>query len=192
MRFRVVGKNVRLFFFWRRLPWFLQLVTNRSHLFAIIGVLISAGPAVSENTSDWLTGLPREPIHVKAWPVGKKVAVCFILYVEVWGFGHGQPHIQISTLDLLLDAARKNPTCICQPTFHGRAAHPTILPASNFRELAQNDTADLRTYIRAREAFRLRLQVEDPGVSEDLNTPEDYARWKQKEPTESDLHSSRC
>ena len=56
---------------------------------ALIGLLISAGPAISENTSDWITGLPREPIHVKAWPGGKKVAVCFILYVEVWGFGHG-------------------------------------------------------------------------------------------------------
>jgi allantoinase len=121
MRFRVVGKNVVPFFFRRWLPWFLQFVTNRSHLrficnrriaskteredvprntrngfsfaaeisFAVIGLLISAGPAVSENTRDWLTGLPREPIHVKAWPGGKKVAVCFILYVEVWGFGHG-------------------------------------------------------------------------------------------------------
>jgi allantoinase len=57
-------------------------------LLALIGLLISAGPAVSENTRDWITGLPREPIHVKAWPAGKKVAVCFILYVEVWGFGH--------------------------------------------------------------------------------------------------------
>jgi len=89
-----------------------------------------------------------------------------------------QPHIQISTLRLLLDAARKNPTRICQPAFRGRAAHPIILPASNFRELAQTDIPDLRTYIRTREAFRLRLAVEDAGVSQDLNTPEDYARWK--------------
>ena len=56
---------------------------------ALIGLLISAGPVASENTNDWVTGLPREPIHVKAWPGGKKVAVCFIFYVEVWGFGHG-------------------------------------------------------------------------------------------------------
>jgi allantoinase len=121
MHFLVVGKNVLLFFFWRRLPWFLQLVTNRSHfrfirdrriaskierehisksdrnglslasgiILALIGLLISAGSAISEDASDWLTGLPREPIHVKAWPGGKKVAVCFILYVEAWGFGHG-------------------------------------------------------------------------------------------------------
>ena len=56
---------------------------------ALIGLLISADQAVSENTSDWVTGSPREPIHIKAWPGGKKVAVCFVFDVEVWGFGHG-------------------------------------------------------------------------------------------------------
>jgi molybdenum cofactor cytidylyltransferase len=89
-----------------------------------------------------------------------------------------QPHIQISTLRLLLDAARENPTHICQPALNGHTAHPIILPASNFRELAQNAIPDLRTYIRKREAFRLRVAVEDAGVSEDLDTPEDYAHRK--------------
>jgi hypothetical protein len=58
-------------------------------ILALIGLLISAGPVASENPKDWVTGLPREIIHVKAWPGEKKVAVCFVLYVEVWGFGHG-------------------------------------------------------------------------------------------------------
>ena len=58
-------------------------------LWALAGLLISAGPAGAENTTDWVTGSPREPIHVKAWPGGKKVAVCFVFDVEVWGFGHG-------------------------------------------------------------------------------------------------------
>jgi len=89
-----------------------------------------------------------------------------------------QPHIQISTLRLLLDAARENPTHICQPVLSGHTAHPIILPASNFRELAQNDSPDLRTYIRTREALRLRVAVQDSGVSRDLDTPEDYARWE--------------
>jgi molybdenum cofactor cytidylyltransferase len=97
-----------------------------------------------------------------------------------------QPHIQISTLRLLLDAASKHPTRICQPTLHGRAAHPIILPAKNFRELAQCNSPNLRAYVRTCETLRLRLSVEDPGVSEDLNTPEDYARWKPKESGESD------
>ena len=89
-----------------------------------------------------------------------------------------QPHIQISTLRLLLNATRKNPTRICQPAFHGRAAHPIILPANNFRELAQSDIPNLRAYVRTREAFRLRVAVEDAAVSHDLNTPEDYTHWK--------------
>jgi molybdenum cofactor cytidylyltransferase len=92
-----------------------------------------------------------------------------------------QPHIQISTLCLVLDAARKNPTRICQPALHGHAAHPIVLPARHFRELAQSEMADLRAYIRTHEPIRLRVAVEDLGVSEDLNTPEDYAHWKPKE-----------
>jgi peptidoglycan/xylan/chitin deacetylase (PgdA/CDA1 family) len=60
-----------------------------SVLLALIGLLVSAVPALSEDAKDWITALPREPIHVAAWPGGKKVAVCFVLYVEVWGYGHG-------------------------------------------------------------------------------------------------------
>jgi peptidoglycan/xylan/chitin deacetylase (PgdA/CDA1 family) len=58
-------------------------------LLALASLLAWGDPAFSQNSRDWITGLPREAIHVKAWPEGKKVAVCFVLYVEVWGFGHG-------------------------------------------------------------------------------------------------------
>jgi peptidoglycan/xylan/chitin deacetylase (PgdA/CDA1 family) len=42
-----------------------------------------------QDHKDWVSGLPRQDAHVKSWPGGKKVAVCFVLYVEVWGHGHG-------------------------------------------------------------------------------------------------------
>jgi peptidoglycan/xylan/chitin deacetylase (PgdA/CDA1 family) len=58
-------------------------------LLALFGLIASMGPAVSEDTKDWITALAREPIHIEAWPGGKKVAICFVLYVEVWGYGHG-------------------------------------------------------------------------------------------------------
>jgi allantoinase len=58
-------------------------------LMVLIGLIASMGPAVSEDAKDWITGLAREPIHVEAWPGGKKVAICFVLYVEVWGYGRG-------------------------------------------------------------------------------------------------------
>jgi allantoinase len=65
------------------------LGAGRAVLLAFIGLLILAGPAAGASAKDWITGLPRETIHVKAWPGERKVAVCFVLYVEVWGFGHG-------------------------------------------------------------------------------------------------------
>jgi len=58
-------------------------------LLAFIVSLGAGAPAISADETDWMTHLPREPIHVAAWPGGKKVAVCFVLYVEVWGYGHG-------------------------------------------------------------------------------------------------------
>ena len=63
--------------------------TAAGFFLALLGLLVSAAPAFSAEASDWITGLPREPIHVAAWPGGKKVAVCFVLYVEVWGRGQG-------------------------------------------------------------------------------------------------------
>src|SRR5262245_35713786 len=63
-------------------------------LSAVLAVLIAllqlpAASAFADPSTEWITGLPREPIHVSAWPGGKKVAVCFVLYVEVWGHGEG-------------------------------------------------------------------------------------------------------
>lgn len=46
-------------------------------------------PASAQATRDWVTCLPRETLHIKSWPGGKKVAVAFVLYVETWGFGRG-------------------------------------------------------------------------------------------------------
>lgn len=53
------------------------------------GLFGSAGHTFAAGTTDWLSGLPREPVRVRAWPGGRKVAVCFVLYVEEWGSGKG-------------------------------------------------------------------------------------------------------
>ena len=67
-------------FFGAAIPIFLVFIG----LFFLTGAI-----APAENNIDWMTGLPREPIRQTAWPNGKKVAVCFVLYVEEWGLGHG-------------------------------------------------------------------------------------------------------
>lgn len=67
-------------------------------LLPIAWLLAGAGSASAADGTDWITTLPREPVHVAAWPDGKKVAICFVLYVEVWGYGHG-PNFRSDMVD---------------------------------------------------------------------------------------------
>lgn len=79
-------------------------------LLMLFGFLAAAVPAFGQTTKDWITGLPREAIHVKSWPNGKKVAVCFVLYVEVWGHDHGpnfRPDMNGRTPDVVDEAFRQ-------------------------------------------------------------------------------------
>jgi CTP:molybdopterin cytidylyltransferase MocA len=95
-----------------------------------------------------------------------------------WAIALGdQPHIEISTLRLLLETAQRNPNRICQPVFSARAGHPIIMPANKFLALAKNDAADLRAFVREHENLRLRIAVSDAGVTADLDTPADYLHW---------------
>src|SRR5262249_40316304 len=81
-----------------------------SSLLTLLGLLVAANTALAQAAQDWITGLPREPIHVKAWPGGKKVAVCFVLYVEVWGHDPGpnfRPDMNGRTPDVVDEAFRQ-------------------------------------------------------------------------------------
>ena len=76
----------------------------------LIVLQFAVASAFGETAVDWLTGFPRETITVKEWPEGKKVAVCFVLYVEVWGFGHGpnfRPSMVSRNPDLVNEALRQ-------------------------------------------------------------------------------------
>jgi hypothetical protein len=59
---------------------------------------------------DPITGFPKEVHEQKEWQSGKKVAVCFILYVEVWGFGQGpnfRDDMAVRNPDLVNEAFRQ-------------------------------------------------------------------------------------
>ncbi|WP_204301865.1 hypothetical protein, partial [Stenotrophomonas maltophilia] len=55
---------------------------------AVLSLLLPAA-ALAQQEVDWITKFPRVPVHVAAWPGGKKVAVSFVLFVEEFGFGQG-------------------------------------------------------------------------------------------------------
>ncbi len=73
-------------------------------------LLLCSTASAQTNSLDSITGLPREVIAQKEWKPGKKVAVCFVLYVEVWGQGQGpnfRPDMVNRKPDLVNEAFRE-------------------------------------------------------------------------------------
>ncbi len=54
-----------------------------------LACVLAASDAMAQRSTDWVSGMSREALPVKAWPDGRKVAVCFVFYVEEWGHGMG-------------------------------------------------------------------------------------------------------
>jgi allantoinase len=64
----------------------------------------------AQDATDRVTGFPRDPVHVAAWPDGRKVAVSFALFVEEFGFGQGpvlRPDLATRNPDLVNEAFRQ-------------------------------------------------------------------------------------
>ena len=69
-----------------------------------------ASGSLAQDRTDWVTSFPRDPVHVAAWPAGKKVAVSFALFVEEFGFGQGpvfRPDLATRSPDLVNEAFRQ-------------------------------------------------------------------------------------
>ena len=65
---------------------------------------------LAQESADWVTAFPRAPVHVAAWPGGRKVAVSFALFVEEFGFGQGpvlRPDLATRSPDLVNEAFRQ-------------------------------------------------------------------------------------
>jgi allantoinase len=85
-----------------------------SGIIAALVLLLFAVPLASaasaQEGADSVTGFRRDPIHVAAWPGGKKVAVSFALFVEEFGFGQGpvlRPDLANRNPDLVNEAFRQ-------------------------------------------------------------------------------------
>ncbi len=66
--------------------------------------------AFAQERTDPVTGFARAPVHIAAWPGGKKVAVSFALFVEEFGFGQGpvfRPDLATRNPDLVNEAFRQ-------------------------------------------------------------------------------------
>jgi len=65
---------------------------------------------LAQDGIDPVTGFAREPVHVAAWPGGRRVAVSFALFVEEFGLGQGpvfRPDLASRNPDLVNEAFRQ-------------------------------------------------------------------------------------
>ena len=84
------------------------------------------------------------------------------------------PLVQPATVRLLLDAGRAHPGRIIIPLHAGRRGHPLLIPRPILNELTECLT--LRDIVRCDPARVVELPVADPGVLQDMDTPEDFRR----------------
>jgi molybdenum cofactor cytidylyltransferase len=99
--------------------------------------------------------------------------------ISTWAFVLGdQPHLRSESLRQLLGFTAQNADAICQPEFGGRTGHPVILPRAAFEQLKNSGAATLKDFLKLSAAARVLCSVADPGLSLDMDTPEDYKRLR--------------
>ena len=85
-----------------------------------------------------------------------------------------QPHLNLPTLERLLEFARSHPDQFCQPNRAGRSRHPVVLPKRLFADLISSSAGNLKEYLSYHRGAT--CEIDDPGLDLDIDTPEDYQR----------------
>lgn len=88
-----------------------------------------------------------------------------------------QPQVGADVINRVIEAYEAAPTMIVIPTYEGRNGHPILLDLS-LKEavLAMDPEKGLRDVIRAHSNEVSRVEVSDPAVLEDCDSPDDYNR----------------
>ena len=84
------------------------------------------------------------------------------------------PLVLADTISTLTESHGRDPQSIIIPCHKGRRGHPPLLPRRLLDELAPPFT--LRDLLRADPQRIRQLDLADPGVLVDMDTPEDYRR----------------
>ena len=95
--------------------------------------------------------------------------------ISSWAIALGdQPHLRTETLRALLDFHSAHADAICQPEFGGHARHPVILPRKVFDTLKNSRADSLKDFLKLVPCRSVQHVINDPGLTLDLDTPEDY------------------
>ena len=94
--------------------------------------------------------------------------------VFVWPVDH--PLVTRLTVAAMIGAFRDGNPPVVVPTFEGRRGHPVLFSARLIPELLAADPSRGAREVVHAHGDRVELPVDDRGVIEDIDTPDDYAR----------------
>ena len=102
----------------------------------------------------------------KALPADAKAAVVLL---------GDQPFLASRVIDLVIEAYQAGSKGIVVPAFQGRRGHPVLIDLKYRDEVLAIDPADgLRRLMLAHPDDIVEIDVADPNILRDLDTPEDY------------------
>jgi len=95
------------------------------------------------------------------------------------------PAVRADTVRRLIDAFRSaagTTGLVVRPLYEGRPGHPTIFARALFPELSGGGLAHgAESVVEAHAPARLDVEVDDPGIAANVNTPDDYVRLVEDE-----------
>jgi CTP:molybdopterin cytidylyltransferase MocA len=86
------------------------------------------------------------------------------------------PLVSAGTIAAIVRSHSEHADSIIIPRYQGRRGHPTLFPRAAIEHVVRGAT--LRDVIAARAGQVSLVDVDDEGVVQDMDTPEDYARAK--------------
>lgn len=87
------------------------------------------------------------------------------------------PLVMAGTVSAVIDAFTRARPPIARAAHAGMPGHPTLFSATLFEELLHGELAEgARTTIARHRSETLDVPVDDPGVTADIDTPEDFRR----------------
>lgn len=93
------------------------------------------------------------------------------------------PAVAPSTIDAMIECFRAAGAPLLIPRYQGRRGHPVLFSRSIFDEiLALPSSASAKQVVHAHHHAAVYVDVADPGVLQDVDTPGDYRTLLQQQP----------
>jgi molybdenum cofactor cytidylyltransferase len=147
-------------------------------------ILVVTGGA-REMVEDLLMDIPVRTVHNKEYETGEMLSSiqCGIRALTgrtnavLIGLGD-QPQVQEGTVKKVCKSFQDSGANIVLPSFQMRRGHPWLVAQPLWNELLMMEFPQSpRDFLNAHAADILYVDVDDPNILADLDTPEDYRKW---------------